>query len=298
MKYSIATVAGLVLASLIYSSHDAQAQSKEQIAIQNVQREMYDLRRAIEASKQGQDDRFAQMDSLIQQAVDATHALSTELAQIQKSMTQSVTEQQSRVSEPLAVMQTNLNQISQDSGAVRTSVENLTSRMTKMEAQLGEMQDLLRTMNAPPAAPPPPVGAPGNGLLGGPVGGLAEADSLLLGAQRDYAVGTYDLALKGFYDFASKYPDDPRAPEALYYIGLIYDSNKQYDDAVKAFDQIVERYGDVPKAADARFSKANALMKAGKKAEALKEFQDYVAKYPTDANAANARARITELRGR
>ncbi len=291
MKYSIAVISGLLLAGLFYSSRDVQAESKEEIALKELQREVYDLTRAIESSKQGQDDRYSQLDQLIRQTGEAVHALSTELTQIQKNVTQSVTEQQARVAEPIAVMRTGLDQVTQDTGAVRTSVDSLSSRMTKVESQLSELVDLVRTLNSAPPTPPPPV-------TGGIGYSAVDAEALFTGAQRDYAMGTYDLALKGFYDFASQYPDDPRAPDALYYIGLIYDSNQQYDDAVKAFDQILERYGNIPKAGDARFAKANSLMKAGKKAQALKEFQDFLAQYPTHVNAATARARIRELGGK
>jgi TolA-binding protein len=289
MRYSMAVVAGLVLAGLVYTAQHAQAQSKEEKAIREVQRDVYSLQRAVEEAKQADETRYQQLEALIRQAVEATSALSAELGRIsaaQKGVTDSLAEQQKSMSAPIAGMRSDLDAVSRDSGAVRTSVDALTSRVGRLEQQITELATLVRTINvAPPEPPPPAVG----------LGSNEGAEALYMAAQRDYGNARYDLALAGFGEFVIQYSQDPRAPEALYYMGLIYDSNMNYDDAVKAFDTVLERYGGVERAADAQFSKANSLMKANKRPEATREFQAFLDKYPSHASAATARARLRDL---
>jgi TolA-binding protein len=192
-----------------------------------------------------------------------------------------MTEQQARVAEPIAVLRTGLEQVSQDTAAVRNSLDTFGARMTKMETQLTELSQLVRTLNTPPAAPP--------------AQSLESADLLYTSAMRDYAQGNDDLALRAFGEFSTQYSDHAKAPEALYYMGLIYDRIGDFENAIKAYDSVVERYGETPMTRDARFSKANALMKAGRKEDAIREFNTFIQSYPTHPQAAAARDRLREL---
>jgi TolA-binding protein len=286
MKYTMSIAAAVALAGLLFHTPEAQAQSAMEKKMSDLQREVYLLTRAIEQSREADSQKTAQLDALIRQAIDATHAITGDLERLQKNLTQSVTEQQQRVAEPLAVMKSNLEQVVQDAAAFRTSIDNLNRRMTNAEATLDEILKLVRTINIPPPAPPAPA-----------AGSPEAAEALFTAALRDFLTND-DLALKGFGQFITDYPNHPRAPEALFYMGMIYDRIQDYDSAVKAFDQVVERYGEVPLAKEARYTKATTLAKANKRAEARREFQAFLEKYPNDERANAVRARIRELGGR
>lgn len=286
MKYTMSIAAAVALASLLFLAPRAQAQSAMEKKMSDLQREVYLLTRAIEQSREADSQRIAQLDALIRQAIDATRAITGDLERLQKNVTQNVAEQQQRVAEPLAAMKSSLEQVAQDTSALRTSIDSLNRRLTNAETMLDEILKLVRTINVPPPAPPPPA-----------AGSPEAAEALFTAALRDFLTND-DLALKGFGQFVTEYANHPRAPEALFYMGMIYDRIQDYDSAVKAFDQVLERYGEVPLAKEARYSKATTLAKANKRAEARREFQAFLDKYPNDERAAAVRARIRELGGR
>ena len=81
-------------------------------------------------------------------------------------------------------------------------------------------------------------------------------------------------------------------------MGLIYDHGEQYDDAAQVFQAVVERYPDSPKAADAMYMKGVEYQKAGSDKEAIAAYRAFVKQYPKHANVPKAQARLRILHRR
>ena len=78
-------------------------------------------------------------------------------------------------------------------------------------------------------------------------------------------------------------------------MGLIYDHGEQYDDAAQVFEAVAERYPDSPKAADAMYMKGVEYQKAKSDKKAIAAYRAFLKEYPNHANAAKARARLRTL---
>ena len=64
--------------------------------------------------------------------------------------------------------------------------------------------------------------------------------------------------------------------EAQYYMGLIYDHGEQYDDAAQVFEAVAERYPDSPKAADAMYMKGVEYQQAKSDKKAIAAYRAFL----------------------
>jgi TolA-binding protein len=203
-----------------------------------------------------------------------------------------VAEQQGKLVQPINLMGNKVDQMSQSFGTLQTSVDELTRRLARQDEKLTEILNNVKTLNAPPAAPPT-VTVPG----GGTASAGASADVVYQNAYRDFSSGLNSLAMDEFHAFIMQFPMSENAPNAQYYMGVIYDRGEQYEDSVKAYDAVLERYQENPRTRDALYSKAVALMKLDRNVEAKKEFTAFLAKYSSDDKAAQAKQYLKELTG-
>ncbi|MCX7716276.1 MAG: outer membrane protein assembly factor BamD [Endomicrobia bacterium] len=61
-------------------------------------------------------------------------------------------------------------------------------------------------------------------------------------AYNDYSRGLYDLAIRGFKDYLSRYPDSELATRAYYYLADSYYVKKQYQECIKIIDEYLNKY--------------------------------------------------------
>lgn len=238
---------------------------------------------------------MAALESLIKQALDQSNQASASMTALQRTLTDRLNDQQTKVAAPIAVLGTKVDQSADEMRGVRENLAALSSRLANLDNKLSDISSAVRTLSQPPAAPPP--GAPGapaasNGVA--PPPGVS-AESLWLNAFRDYSSGKDDLAMMEFNDYLKYFPSAENAASAQYYVGQLYNRAKMYDDAVQAFDAVLERYPDNPKTPDALYGKADALLHGGRRAEAAMEFKDFLARFPTHSLARNAQAQLREL---
>lgn len=289
MKFSRLLVFGFTLTGLL------QAQS-EKVMIQELQRDVAQLQNQLRQYKDAQDQKSAELESLLKQSLDANAKLVTNLGALQQGLTSAVAEQQGKLVQPINLVGVKVDQMSQSFSALQTSMDEIVRRMTRNEEKLTEILNNVKTLNAPPAAPPS-VSLPGGGTASaGPTAG-ASAEVTYQTAYRDFSSGLNSLAMDEFRAFIAQFPTAESAPRAQYYMGVIFDRGAQYDDAVKAYDAVLERYPENPATRDALYGKAVALMKLDRKAEAKKEFNAFLEKYSTDDKALQVKQYLKELNG-
>src|SRR5450432_864937 len=270
------------------------AQKREDIL--SIQRDVAQLQDQIKQLQTSQDQKLAALESLIKQALEQSNQASASMTALQRTLTDRLNDQQSKVAAPIAVLGTKVDQSADDVRAVRENLAALSNRVANLDNKLSDISSAVRTLSQPPAAPPPPSsGAPpaAGAALAPPAG--TSAESLWLNAFRDYSSGRDELAMMEFNDYLKYFPNAENAASAQFYVGQLYNRAKMFDDAVQAFDAVLERYPDNPKTPDALYGKADALAHGGRRPEAATEFKDFLARFPTHSLARNAQAQLREL---
>jgi len=286
MKFSRWLVSGFMLAGVLH------AQS-EKVMIQELQRDVAQLQNQLRQYKEAQDQKTAELESLLKQSLDANGRLATTLGSLQQSLSAAMAEQQGKLVQPINAVGTKVDQMARSFTALQTSMDETNRRLARQDEKINESLNNVKTLNAPPAAPPPSASGPGAGTPG------ASAEVLFQNAYRDYLGGRSQLAMDEFVSFIQAFPnsEDGLKAKAQYYMGVIFDRGEQYEDSVKAYDAVLERYPENPATRDALYGKAVALMKLDRNTEAKKEFNAFVAKYPSDDKAAQAKQYLKELNG-
>ncbi|MHC4055798.1 hypothetical protein, partial [Bradyrhizobium sp. 25ACV] len=77
---------------------------------------------------------------------------------IQNSLQQSVREQEKSVAAPVVALGSKFDQMSNDFRTLQQAISDITNLMGKLQAQVTDLSNAVKTMQAP-AAPPPPSGA-------------------------------------------------------------------------------------------------------------------------------------------
>src|SRR5436190_7109408 len=219
MKFSRWLVSGFMLAGVLH------AQS-EKVMIQELQRDVAQLQNQLRQYKEAQDQKTAELESLLKQSLDANGRLATTLGSLQQSLSTAMAEQQGKLVQPINAVGIKVDQMSQSFTTLQTSMDETNRRLARQEEKINEILSNVKTLNAPPAAPPPSPG--GTTSQSGPG---ASADAAYQNAYRDFLGGRSQLAMDEFVSFIQAFPMSENAPKAQYYVGVIFDRAEQYDDS-------------------------------------------------------------------
>ena len=96
--------------------------------------------------------------------------------------------------------------------------------------------------------------------------------------------GSYSIAITGFKDFLTTYPQSPLAENAQYWLGEAYYVTRSYDDAGTAFRTVLQKYPQSRKAPDAMLKLGFTQYEQKRFADSRKTLEDVTQKFPdTDA---------------
>lgn len=157
---------------------------------------------------------------------------------------------------------------------------------------------------APPAqepihlAPPPGVlgTLPANGTSSSASGGrsdvtLASPNKRKFDAAMNLlAKAEYDEARGAFRSYADSYPDDPLAPQAVYWLGDIAYVQKDYIAAAHAFAEEIKKYPDSPRGAESMLKLGQSLIAMGQKKEGCTALAALSSKFPDASKTIVTRA--------
>lgn len=271
-----------------------------------VAREIIELQRDVTSILQGQKDMQTQMTqdhtvqrTLIEQSSDSVNKLNTTMSGLQKS-----------VQDVQANSGTRLDTMSTQVQGLSDNLEEIKSRIGKLNQQLVDLQNSVQNIDArlaggTPVGAPAPTGAgasapngaavPPRSDAASPAGASPSADTLYSNGLRDITSGKYDLARSEFADYLKYYGDTDLASNAQFYLGEIAYSQKQYDRAVTEYDKVLSNYPKSFKLAPARLKKGMALIELGQKNPGVRELREVVKRYPGTEEERRARARLKEL---
>lgn len=269
------------------------AASKEMVELS---RDVAILQEQMRALQHSQDEKLSAIQVLVQQALDAANKANTSVALLQSSLQQSSKDQQTKVVTTVTDMGAKVDAMTTDFNALRESVADISSQVGKLQQQMVDIGNAVRTIQTP-AVPPPSV-APGTGPAPGPAAATVppiSAETLYQNANRDRNGGKDDVALQEYNDYLKYYGNTELAPNAQYYIAEIHFRQNQMDDALQEFDMVLEKYPDNNKTADALYMKGATLVKTGKRTQGKQEFCELAKRFPSSDLASKARAQVKAL---
>ena len=289
------TLRRTLLPALLLCPSFAFAASKE---IVELSRDVALLQEQVRTLQRSQDEKFAAIQVLVQQALDAVNKANTSVALLQNNLQQTTKDQQSKVVTTVADLNSKMDTMTTNFGALQESVSDIASQVGKLQQQVTDIGNAVRTIQAPPAAPPP---AGATGISPGPVSGATggvppvSAETLYQNANRDRNGGNLDLAQQEFSDYLKYYGNTDLAPNAQFYLAEIHYRQNKLDDALQEFDMVLEKYPDNNKTPDALYMKGATLVKMGKRTQGKQEFCELVKRFPSNDLAGRARAQVKSL---
>ncbi|HZT31420.1 MAG TPA: tetratricopeptide repeat protein [Bryobacteraceae bacterium] len=263
----------LLLPAVLFSAGHLFAASKEIIELQRDVAQIQDQLRNLQRS---QDEKLSALTVLVQQALDAANKANTSVAVLESGIRQNLKDQEKSVVAPVAGVGLKIDQMTTDFQSLRDSVADVSARMGKLQQQIIDLSNAMKTMQTP-AAPPPPGGDAAAAGGAPPI----PAETLYANAMRDRSGGKPQLALQEFSDYLKYYGNTDLAPNAQFYIGEIHYQQGDYDSAIQEFDTVLEKYPDNNKTADAMYMKGITLMKMGQRTKGAQELRELIRKFPS-----------------
>ncbi len=234
-------------------------------------------------------EKLSNLEKLVQMAIDNQSKV--------LSAVSGITTQQQSLTSPVASMSSKVDGMSNEISTLDASVAELNVTTRKIQAQMTDIVNAIKTLQAPP---PPPPGEEGGFSAGSGYGSNAPppgmtADTVFQNARKAQLSGQYDLAIQQFQDYLRYYGQTAQAGDAQYYIGYIHSTQQRHEDAVKAFDDVLEQYPDGNRTLDAMYMKGLVLSRMNQKSAAAAEYRALIRKAPKSEQASKAQENLKQL---
>lgn len=127
------------------------------------------------------------------------------------------------------------------------------------------------------------------------VGGSANADELYRVAQTQLDRGSLSAAAQAFREFIGQHPDDPRVPNAHFFLADILAQQDRPEEALAAFQEIQELFPTAERVPQALYRIALLHEELGNVEEARAVLERIVNTYPDDPAAMLARDKLRQI---
>ena len=229
--------------------------------------------------------------------------------------------------------------------ALAQRVEALTASLTTLSNQLDELNSKLDTASRQPRAGTPPTSAPRTAVPANPTAtpststtpsttpapqdsttptappapppvasrpttNALQPQDIYQAAYLDFSKGSYALAIAGFREFLRRFPDQPLAGAAQYWIGEAHialargyanagqapQATEALEQAVQEFRKVLANYPRSDKAPASLYREALALLELKQTDAAQQRLQYLVETFPQSEESVLARERLAALR--
>jgi len=138
---------------------------------------------------------------------------------------------------------------------------------------------------------------PGPGATDVPPGASASSVEQSVYSQAFSALkaGSYSIAITGFKDFLTTYPQSTLAENAQYWLGEAYYVTRSYDDAGTAFRTVLQKYPASRKTPDAMLKLGFTQYEQKRYADSRKTLEDVAQKFPDSDAARLASERLKRI---
>lgn len=278
MKKLCISILTIILAC--WGSTPAHAQKKDTLLL--MQR-MDTMQQMLINMQKTLDTQTAVLKTLIEQANDNVTSMKTAVEELRKSTGQNLANNNARFDTMTGEIQT-----------LTSSQEEILARIAKLSEQMAQTQNIIQTLNAPPAVPG--AGSPGDPSKAGPVPPtVPDADTLYKSGLSAFNGGQYQLAVQSFQEYLQYYGSTDLASNAQFYVGESYYSQGEYDKAIEEYNKCVEQYPKGNKVAAAQLKKGYALLAQDKESSGIKELRSLIQRFPNSREADLARQRLKKL---
>ncbi len=115
-------------------------------------------------------------------------------------------------------------------------------------------------------------------------------------AYTDYTQLRYPLAISGFKEVVSRYPESDLADNSQYWIGESLLAQRQFQAALEAFEGVLSTYPNSNKLAEANYKKAIALQSLDRREEAIEQLELVIEQFSRTQVERSAVQRLKQLR--
>jgi tol-pal system protein YbgF len=288
------------LGGAMLTAKPAGAVSKDMIQLQEQVTQLLqgqrDLRSAIDTNN-------ATLRTLVQQSLDATNQLNSQMGVLQKSVQEATANSSSRI-----------DTMSTQTQGLSDNMQDVQARVAKLGQQMNDIQGLLQSIDgkisggassaqnsysgaSPQSAQPNPGVASQPPQAGNSVPAMPamSADTLYQNALRDFSTGKYDLARQEFGDYIKNFPTNDLASNAQFYLGEISYAQGDYQDAIAQYEIVTGNYPKSFKLAAALLKKAFAEVELGMKSTGIRDLREVLRRFPGSDEARRAQAKLKEL---
>lgn len=134
-------------------------------------------------------------------------------------------------------------------------------------------------------------GGGGESLIGGP----GNPDELWQAAQEQYQRQSFSAATAAFQQFIEEHPEDPRVPDAHFFLADILVQQDRPEDALAAFQEVQQLFPTHERVPAALFRMARLQLDLGDEDEAKRTLERIVNTYPDNPMAMIARDLLEEI---
>jgi tol-pal system protein YbgF len=285
MRKTLIRLTALASFALLCAPPPALAVSKEIIQLQTQVQQLQDM---LQHLQQSNDERMGVLQHLVEQTADNVNRMTAQMDALNKT-----------VREENDATAAKVDGVSGQTQNLNDSVDELKSRVAKLDKQLQDIQAQLQNLNTP--AQPGAAGSPATPPQGAapaaqpPQAQAPPVEQLYQSGLRDYNTARYDIATSEFSDVLKFYPQDELAGNAQFYVGEIAYRQAQFPDAVKAYDAVIEQYPGNPKVPAAQLRKGEALIATNKRDAGVLELRSLIQRHPQTPEAQQARSRLNAL---
>jgi tol-pal system protein YbgF len=278
-----------------------------------VSKDMIQLQEQVTQLLQGQRDLRSAIDTnnatlrtLVQQSLDATNQLNSQMGVLQKSVQEATANSGSRI-----------DTMSTQTQGLSDNMQDVQARVAKLGQQMNDIQGLLQSIDgkisggvASPQNGYSGASSPGSSLQTQPNTGSSQppqaanpvpampaisADTLYQNALRDFSTGKYDLARQEFGDYVKNFPTNDLASNAQFYLGEISYAQGDFQNAIAQYEIVTGNYPKSFKLAAAQLKKSFAEIELGMKSTGIRDLREVLRRFPGSDEARRAQAKLKEL---
>jgi tol-pal system protein YbgF len=125
---------------------------------------------------------------------------------------------------------------------------------------------------------------------------LSSSDDMYQVGYNHMLAGDYALAEQVFQDYVANNPDDPRTPDAMFWLGEAQYSQGRYQESAKTFLDVHKQYPRADKGADALLKLGMSLAKLDNRETACATLREVLIRYPGASAAVRAKVSEEQLR--
>jgi tol-pal system protein YbgF len=114
-------------------------------------------------------------------------------------------------------------------------------------------------------------------------------------AKSDYDKGNFDLALAGFQNYITQYPNTSMTDKAQYWAGECYYAKKDFSKAIEAFEKVVKNYPKSDKTPGAKLKIGLSYQNEKQLAKAKEYLKMVIKEHPGSNEAEIAKDRLSRI---